>query len=282
MSLLGTPVFANPTTPLWLGTAGGVITGSLTVEGEVYAEQGFVTYDSGGLTILDDTGVSQEARLVHVPAPTSRTCLQSGDPLFFTKVGTANGNSSLTISAFNPGAPADTLAVGGAINSIGNDGFSVFTAAAPPVRKVAILNQAGQSFISSDDPIFFSRIGVGAQSSLTCSVAPADDIFATGKVVAQKLELNSPNACGRNTIPVAATNLVVASTAVTASSIIFVSHAGASAAGPGNGSAQGGLTCNPALIVPGVSFQVDLVDPATGIAVAASVVGVDFNYLVIN
>jgi hypothetical protein len=225
MSILGSQVYANDKTPLWLATAGGVITGSLTVEGEVYAEQGFLTYDSGGLTILDDTGVSQEARLVHVPAPTSRTCLQSGDPLFFTQVGTANGNSSLTISAFNPGAPADTLAVGGAINSIGNDGFSVFAAGAPPVRKVAILNQAGQSFISSDDPIFFSRIGVGAQSSLTCSVAPADDIFATGIVDAKVLKLpDSGTAPTVGKATLALGTAIINTTAADVTSYILLTH----------------------------------------------------------
>lgn len=204
MSLLGSQVYANADQAIWLPAAGGVITGNLTVEKDVYAKD-FIT--QGG-------------------------------------------------------------------------GFNAQTAVGVP--KMFMGNVLGQSFIQSDDPLYFTRLGGIAQTSMTLTVAPALDNFTTGVVTAQRLELNSPNTCGRNTIAVGQTNAVIPSTSVTASSIILVTHSGAAAAGPGNGAAQGGLTCNPALIVPGVSFRVDLVDPATGIAVAASVVGVDFNYLVIN
>jgi hypothetical protein len=220
MSVLGNQVFANTTTPCWLSSGGGTITGGLTVTGEVVAGQGLVTFEGaglGGLEILNAAGTAQVSRIQHLPGGSPRTIVQSTDPIFFNQIGTAQGNTSLTVSAF--GANTDLLVVG-------------------------------------------------------------------GTVAAQKLELDTGGAasvCGRDTIPAAATNVVIATTAVTANSIIFVSHAGAAVAGPGNGGAEFGLTVNPALIVPGVSFRVDLVDPATGIAVAATFAGgVEFTYLIIN
>lgn len=286
MSLLGTQVYANPDTPCWVSAGGDTITGNLTVTGEVVADSGFVTYDApaGGYEILNAAGTSQQTRLIHLPAPSSRTMIQTNDPLYIGQIGTANANTSLTVTAYNPGAPNDALNVGGSINAYGNDGFSVYTAAG--VRKVAILNQVGQSGIQSDDPLFFSRIGLPAQTSLTLGVSPAPDTLSVGgTVAAQRLSLTTGGAapsCGSGAILVGQTNVVIPTTVVTANSIILVSHSGAAAAGPGNGAAQGGLTVNPALIVPGVSFRVDLVDPTTGIAVAAAVVNSEFNYLIIN
>lgn len=186
MSLLGTQVYANPNTPCWVSAGGDTITGNLTVTGEVIANSGFVTYDApaGGYEILNAAGTSQQTRLIHLPAPSSRTILQTNDPLYIGQIGTANANTSLTVSAYNPGAPNDALNVGGAINAYGNNGFSVYTAAG--VRKVAILNQAGQSGIQSDDVLYFSRIGVPAQSSLAMGVAPAPDVLTIGGTVAAK------------------------------------------------------------------------------------------------
>lgn len=222
MSLLGAQVFANPDQSCWLSNNGGVITGNLTVEGTVFAgnvsssgvvasgPQGVTVPDLGnGLSIL--SGATVETRLQHIQAPAPRTLMSSDDPIYFTKPGQINGNTSLTISAF--GAP--------------------------------------------------------------------DILNVEGVVQANILRLDA-GVCGSGAILVGQTNVTIPTTAVGANSIILVSHRGAAAAGPGNGAAQGGLTVNPALIVPGVSFRVDLVDPATGIAVAASLVNAEFNWLLIN
>ena len=221
MSVLGNQVFANTTTPCWLSSGGGTISGGLTVTGEVVAGQGLVTFEGGGLgglEILNAAGTAQVSRIQHLPGGSPRTIVQSTDPIFFNQIGTANGNTSLTVSAF--GANADLLAVGGTVSA----------------DKLALESGGG----------------------------PA-------------------NVCGRETIPLGATNFVVNTTAVSANSIILVSHAGAAVAGPGNGGAEFGLTVNPALIVPGVSFRVDLVDPATGISTAATFAGgVAFTFLIIN
>jgi hypothetical protein len=43
MSLLGSQVFANPTTPIWLSTAGGVIDGSILATGNIDTEGVFIS-----------------------------------------------------------------------------------------------------------------------------------------------------------------------------------------------------------------------------------------------
>lgn len=219
MSLLGSQVYANPDTPLWLSNSGGVITGNLTVEGAVYAGTGLVTYAGGGLggvEILDPADDSQKLRLAVTTGGSPRSIIQSANPIFFNQIGTANGNTSLTLSAF--GANADLLSVGGTVSTL--------------------------------------KLGMNAAGAAAT--------------------------VGTATIAVGQTNIVVATTAVSASSKIFVSHAGAPSAGPGAGAGQGGLTVGTATIVPGTSFRIDLVDPATGISVAASLVDVPVNWFIIN
>lgn len=215
MSLLGTQVYANPDTPLWVSSSGDTINGNLTVTGSVSTGTGVATIEGGGLGGFEvlTSGGAQTLRLQHI---TGRSILQTNDPLYFNQIGTAQGNTYFQTSVF--GANADLLNVGG---TLATQKLSVATGGAAP-------------------------------------------------------------SCGSGAILVGQTNVVIPTTVVTANSIILVSHSGAAAAGPGNGAAQGGLTVNPALIVPGVSFRVDLVDPTTGIAVAASVVNSEFNYLIIN
>ena len=217
MSLLGSQVYANPDTPCWVSANGDTINGNLTVTGSISAgtsitagPAGVIAPDVGnGFTVLN--GVTVETRLQHIQAPAPRTLMSSDDPIYFTKPGQINGNTSLTIAAF--GAP--------------------------------------------------------------------DVLNVEGVIQANVLRLDA-GVCGTGSILVGQTNVVIPTTAVSAQSIILVSHSGAAAAGPGNGAAQGGLTVNPALIVPGVSFRVDLVDPTTGIAVAASLVNAEFNWLLVN
>lgn len=218
MSLLGTQVYANPATPLWVSATGDTINGDLAVTGEVTAGTGFITNESptGVGFVVQNSALAQVTRLTHRTGPLAGTFLQTNDPLIFTQVGVGNGNTNLTLSAYNPGAPNDALNVGGAINAYGNNGFSVYDASSPPVRKIAILNQAGQSGIQSDDVLYFSRIGVPAQSSLAMGVAPAPDVLTIGGTVAAKaLDLEDTGAApvvgsGKLTAGVATINTTAA------------------------------------------------------------------------
>jgi len=111
MSLLGNPVYANPATPLWLGTAGGTINGNLIVDGNIQAlgnnsADAFVTIDPS----LNVTGEMTRAGL---GAGTGLNF--QGDLFKFGKLGTGNVNSSLTTSAF--GANTDLLNIGGTITA---------------------------------------------------------------------------------------------------------------------------------------------------------------------
>jgi hypothetical protein len=235
MSLLGTQVYANPSTPCWLGTSGGTISGNLVVDGNIGASgsvtagQGFVTVESAsvnGFSVLNTAQTQTVTNIQHLPAPSSRTVIQSGDPFVFAKVGASNGNTVLTTSAF--GANTDQLEVLGTIQTLN-------------------LSANKLSLLGSGSP------------------APAAVVGTATITVASTL-----------------TYVIVNTTAVTATSKIFVSHAAASVAGPGNGGAQGGLTVNPTFIVPGVSFRIDLVAPATGIAVAPTLNDVPINWLIIG
>lgn len=218
MSLLGTQVYANPATPLWVSASGDIINGDLAVTGEVTAGTGVITNESptGAGFVVQNSALAQVTRLTHRTGPLAGTFLQTNDPLIFTQIGVGNGNTNLTLSAYNPGAPNDALNVGGAINAYGNNGFSVYDASSPPVRKIAILNQAGQSGIQSDDVLYFSRIGVPAQSSLAMGVAPAPDVLTIGGTVAAKaLDLEDTGAApvvgsGKLTAGVATINTTAA------------------------------------------------------------------------
>jgi hypothetical protein len=147
MSLLGSQVFANDKTPLWVSNSGGVITGNLTVDGDVTATE-FVT-QGGGLRVETALGVS----------------------------------------------------------------------------KMFVGNVVNQSFIQSDDPLYFTRLGGIAQTSLSLQVAPAQDIFTTGIVDAKVLKLADTGTAptvGRATL--VAGTATVSTTAADVTSYILLTH----------------------------------------------------------
>jgi hypothetical protein len=222
MSILGSQVYGNPSTPLWLSTAGGVITGNVTLDGALYTDQGVIAQFGGGKAgfQFQDLSGAETFRLASLGPSSPQNIIQSTVPLVFTQLGQANGNTQLVTSTV--GSLADVLTVGGTMTArvVGAQNFSLATGPA----------------------------GIG----------------------------------GTGTIAIGATNVVIATTAVTANSRIFVQHNGAPSAGPGAGAGQGGLTVSQAAIVPGTSFRVDLVDPATGISVAASAVAVTFSWIIVN
>jgi hypothetical protein len=111
MSLLGTPVYANPSTPLWASASGGAITGNLNVTGQVTATGGF----SGRPYVVTDLS-GNTGMLLSATAP-GISYIQTQNNLRFGQIGQGTTNTSLTVSA--PGANADVLTVGGQINGGG-------------------------------------------------------------------------------------------------------------------------------------------------------------------
>lgn len=130
--------------------------------------------------------------------------------------------------------------------------------------------------------LYFTQIGQQANSYIRPSATNAgQDILSIGGTIAtKKLNLDTQS-CGSGTIAIGATNVVIPSTLVTASSKVFLSFSGSPSAGPGNGPSQGNLIVNPSLIVPGVSFRVDLTD-SLGVSTAASGVAVTFSWMIVN
>jgi len=171
MSLLGTPVFANPTTPLWLGSGGGTISGNVTIDGFVTAGRvassralepafgNFVMLDASGATV---GGLNQ----IGTPGATD-TIVQttSGRKLFFGLVGGAGANTSLTPSAV--GANLDLLSVGGTLDALALKLAN--TGAAPVIGSGTLaLGTATIATTSSDVTSFIliSRGGVNASTAL--------------------------------------------------------------------------------------------------------------------
>jgi hypothetical protein len=289
MSLLGTPVYANPTTPLWLSSAGGTISGNLTVGPPGFITGGRIAASKainptfGNFALSDASGITQGGlnQITGVGVTDVNLQCTSGRSTFFGLVGSSNANSSITPSVF--GANTDLLRINGTTRTNVMDSPDVSGNRAIRLTGGA----AGIGYIQGSTIRFTQLDATTGNTALVTSVAGSNaDTFTVGGTVSAlglKLSASGPAAaCGSSAVPVGATNIVISNTAVQSNSIILVSHSGAAAAGPGNGAAQGGLTANPALIVPGVSFRVDLVNPSTGVTVAASVVDSEFNYLIIN
>lgn len=228
MSLLGSQVYANPDTPIWVSANGDTITGDLVVTGSITCTgPGINVVDDGnGFSVLSG-GSTVETRIQHIQGIGPRTLFESADPIYFNQPGQVNGNTNLQISA--PLSQADLLTVGGDILVSG---------------------------------------------TVTTTVLAADGIQLPVGVA------NAP--AGKSAILVGTDSLVVPTTAVGANSIVLVTRMGLGSAGPGNSSAQGTVIVPSANIVPGVSFEAFLVDPSTGIYVAASVANAEFSWVIIN
>lgn len=112
MSLLFTPVYANPSKPIWLSATGGSITGNLVVNGTITATSDIISeteVDAPSLRVIDSNAASK----LILQNTGGFTLVQSTDVIKFTQLGTANGNTTLTQSV--AGANTDALAVGGSI-----------------------------------------------------------------------------------------------------------------------------------------------------------------------
>jgi hypothetical protein len=228
MSLLGSQVYANPDTPIWVSATGDTITGDLVVTGSITCTgPGINVVDDGnGFSVLSG-GSTVETRIQHIQGIGPRTLFESADPIYFNQPGQVNGNTNLQISA--PLSQADLLTVGGNILVSG---------------------------------------------TVTTTVLAADGIQLPVAVA------NAP--AGKSAIVVGTDTVVVNTTAVGANSIVLITRQGAPTAGPGNGANQGTITVPSTAIVPGVSFEAYLVDPTTGVSVAASLVNAEFSWVIIN
>ena len=184
MSLLGTQVFANPDTPIWLSANGGTIEGDLTVTGTVAAEDMEVADNGAGYQIVG-AGPTVVTRLQHVPGISPRTILQTNDPLYFNQLGQVNGNTTLTTSA--PLANADVFVVGGAIRMT-DPGNGIYIIAG---------DGGGNVTLQSAGDVLFTEFGqVTGNSSYALSTAGtnADVLTWGGTVSAKALELEDTGA----------------------------------------------------------------------------------------
>lgn len=237
MSLLGTPVYANPNRPFWEANSGG----------------------AGNFASLT---VSPGATNLSTPTTISGSTL------------------------FAPGLSIEGAAVGGnaAISFDENTGVQDFIIARSgvPLPSLTFLgvNPAG----SQNQGVFAWGSVLAPTTVLTYSNVPGGDYLQVGGTLeAQKWA--SPTgfgaSVGSNEIAVGSTSVVVPTTAVTSNSLIFLSHQGPSAAGPGAGAAQGNLTYDPTNIIPGTSFQVELTN-SLGVATTAANVNAKFVWWVLN
>lgn len=111
MSLLGTPVYANSATPLWVSATDPVIDGDLVVSGTISAADMEVPDGGAGYQVVG-TGGAVVSRLSHTGGLVPKTMIQSDDLIFFTQLGVNNGNSYIQTSPVSL-TPTDQMVLGG-------------------------------------------------------------------------------------------------------------------------------------------------------------------------
>lgn len=218
MSLLGTPVYANPSTPLWVSAGGGAISGNITTTGSVTAQSGMNTWDPNGYAVLNTTGGFVQSQFTHA---SGNTLIKSADPIIFTKVGAVTGNTSLTTST--AGVNADVLAVGGSIQQKDQAGAT----------GMVIYSQSNASYLQSAYPILFTKIAAGTgDSSLTIGTAGTntDNLTIGGTVSARNLDLLDTTAAAViGTATLSSGTVVVNTTACDVTSYIILTRTGVGA-----------------------------------------------------
>lgn len=126
MSLLGTAVYANPATPLWLGVDGGTISGNLIVDGGI---QSLTNVSAPSFLVLDPSGNTTGVMTRSDPGAGAGLAFQGG-AFKFGRIGTGSANTILTTSV--AGANTDLLSVGGTMNClIGPTPTQIITSAKP-------------------------------------------------------------------------------------------------------------------------------------------------------
>ena len=158
-------------------------------------------------------------------------------------------------------------------------------------------NPAGTLYVQGTY-INFSQIGAIGNTNLTTSATGAnlDVLDVGGTTITDNLVINSfidatgaasPVAAGvaqtgKATIKNGTTSVTINTTRIAASSIVMIMGRNAGVAGPGNGPALGNLTVPSSLVVPAISFTVQLVDSTTGIILAAANGDVNFDWVILN
>lgn len=222
MSLLGTQVYANDSTPLWLAANGGgggshVITGDLEVTGSITCSgPGINVVDDGnGYTVIGGGGTI-ETRLQHIQGPGPRTLLQSTDPIYFTRPTEVNGSSFLTIGPVL--SVTDELTIGGTMKVVSQAG-----------SEYAISNDgAGDMVIQTNSVVKFCQQGLttGNSSYITSVAGTNNDVLQWGGTVSAKaLELEDAGVApviGRATL--SAGTALVNTTACDVGSYIFLTR----------------------------------------------------------
>lgn len=157
MSLLATPVYANPSTPLWV-SVGGSHTGPIT---------------GRPITALDLSGNSSLLLLGTNP---SNSYIQSAGTINFGQIGTGNVNTSLAISP--AGSNTDVLTVGGSIISKSD----IRTQDASGGTGIRMTTTApGVNYLQVNDALLFTLPGQGSgNSSLQVKPLGQEDILTVG------------------------------------------------------------------------------------------------------
>lgn len=138
MSLLITRDYANKSTPMWLATSGGTITGNLNVDGTVTAD----TMVAPIYRVQDPSG--NEVGVMNGTVAPNDGIFFKGDVFTFGKVGATSGNTTLTTSV--AGANLDALNLGGSITAaIGPIPIQIITST-KTVNPVAVSPAAPSQF----------------------------------------------------------------------------------------------------------------------------------------
>jgi len=133
MSLLGTPVYANPTTPLWVSAGGDTIDGNFTVNGSLIAK-GSVEIENGATGIVFQNAAGNATGLkVSTDAAGTNGAIETNGTLYLGRSGAgATANTSFVPSA--PTTNGDVLSVGGRIVTAPGGGISPVSSPTPLVN----------------------------------------------------------------------------------------------------------------------------------------------------
>jgi len=231
MSLLISRDYANSGKPLWLGTAGGEITGNLIVDGTIRAD-GAISAPT--LQTLDPSGIVT-GQMVPAANGAGGGLNFQGNLFEFGRIGTGNVNTTLTTSVF--GANADNLTVGGTVNCLIGPVPTQLITSTKTVNPVAVsptapsqfgvdvslsgisnaeydVQATGTVFVASgtvdpSDTVVYTFTSGGGLGSMSTTIVPSSVILGgfgvsgTGPLVASGAAANvtmrarvSPNASG--------------------------------------------------------------------------------------
>lgn len=117
MSLLGTQVYANTTTPLWFSADGGTINGDVTITGSVDVSGNIQSSgDVQTATSFQVTDPAFSTGWMRITSTASNSYVQGASNIKFGQIGQSTTNTTLTLSA--PGSGLDNFTTN-FLNAIG-------------------------------------------------------------------------------------------------------------------------------------------------------------------